>query len=107
MLKGWLTHIDNAIPHNSGEFNGVSRHQEANACIIWLTAQTWPRVTSSSFGISKETYLIIIVTAERNILNAITVIFTGIDEEVLFNVFKSCVSRLQWATKHEGKYSTK
>jgi hypothetical protein len=39
-------------------------------------------------------------------LNTITVIFTGIDHEVLLSVFESWVSRLTWVIRHEEKYYT-
>jgi hypothetical protein len=41
--------------------------------------------------------------SRNDLLNAITEIFTGVDQEVLLSVFESSVSRLKWGIKHEGR----
>jgi hypothetical protein len=64
-LKGWLIHVDNAILTVRRGLKGVSGPQGPNARRIRLTAQTWPRVTSSFWDVSKENHLITIVRAGR------------------------------------------
>jgi hypothetical protein len=44
---------------------------------------------------------------QEDLLNAITKMFTGIDQEVLLSVFESWANQPKWVTKHEGKYYTK
>jgi hypothetical protein len=47
----WTMHIFTI----RGQLKGVSRPQEPNAERVRIAAQIWPRVTSSSLDISKET----------------------------------------------------
>jgi hypothetical protein len=42
-----------------------------------------------------------------DLLNTITEIVTGVDQEMLLSVFESWTNRLKWVIKHEGRYYTK
>jgi hypothetical protein len=64
-LNAWLIHMNNVCPHDSERAQSVSRPQNPSACRIRVAAKTWPRVTSSSFDISNEKYLITIMKAGR------------------------------------------
>jgi hypothetical protein len=45
--------------------------------------------------------------SREDLLNTITAILIGIDQEMLASVLKCWVDRLTWAIKHDGKYYTK
>jgi hypothetical protein len=77
-----------------GEVKVIPSPQDPNTCCTPFAAQTWPQVISSSLGVSKENYLITIVRA-GTLWNVITEIFTGVDQEVLLNVFESWVNQLK------------
>jgi hypothetical protein len=101
-LKGWLIHIDNVHPHNSGR---------AQRCIEASRAESLPHPAYSpdqtpgdfnlSGNITGKSYNYNCENREE-FLNAITEIFTGVDQEMLPSVFESWVNRLKWVIKHEG-----
>jgi hypothetical protein len=43
----------------------------------------------------------------EDLLNVITEVFTGVDQEVLLSVFKSWVNQLNELIKHEVKFYTR
>jgi hypothetical protein len=58
------------------------------------------------FGHIKEKLSDYNCEGREDILNAITEIFTGADQEVLLSVFESWANRVKWVTKHQRKYCT-
>jgi hypothetical protein len=44
--------------------------------------------------------------SREDVLNAITEMFTVVDDEVLLSVFESWANRLKLVIKHQGKYHT-
>jgi hypothetical protein len=105
-LKVWLIHMNNARPRNS---------RRAQRCIEALRAERlWhlaysPDLAPSDlflFGYTQTKLSGYNCEGREDLLNPITEIFTGVDQEVLLNVFKSYVNWLKWVIKHEGKYYT-
>jgi hypothetical protein len=99
--------MDNAHPTNSAQ---------AHRCIETSKAERLSRPADSPdparshfflFGSIKGKLSDSNSKSRGDILNAITEIFTGVDQEVLLSVFESWVKRLKWVIKHEEKYYTK
>jgi hypothetical protein len=44
--------------------------------------------------------------SREELVNAITVIFAGVDQEMLLWVFESCAKRLKWVMRYGEKYDT-
>jgi hydrogenase maturation factor len=103
MLKGRLIHMDNARPHNSGP---------AQRCLEISRAERLPHPACSPDLIPSDFFLSGYIKekssdcdceSQEDLLNAITEIFTGVDQEVLLCVFESWVNGLKWVIKHEGE----
>jgi hypothetical protein len=105
--NGQLIHTDIARPHNSRR---VQRSIEASRVERLLHPADSPDLAASDFflfGHIKGKLSDHICKSREELLNAITEIFTGVDQEALLSVFESSASRLTWVIKHDGKYYTK
>jgi hypothetical protein len=99
--------MDNAHPHISERSQRSTEASRAER-LPYPTYSPDPAPSDPLlFGYSKRKLPDYNCQSYENLLNAITEIFTGVDKEVLFNVFESWVNKLKWAEKHEEKYSTK
>jgi hypothetical protein len=73
-----------------GELKGVSRNQESNTCPIQL--QPRPGPSNFFFGYIKGKPFDYNCERREDLVNAITAISTGVDQEVLLNIFESWVN---------------
>jgi hypothetical protein len=95
-----LKHVNNIKRPRTNGFMSVSRCQEPNTRCIRLTAQT--KAPSDFFLFKYTNGKISDYNCERweNLLNAITEIFSRVDQEILLSVFESRANRLKFVIKH-------
>jgi hypothetical protein len=105
ILKGWLIHMDNLRPHNSGR---------AQRCIEASRAEQLPHPAYGPDLAPNDFFLFGYLNGKlsdsnceirKDVQNAITEIFTGVDHEVLRSIFESWVNGLKRVVTHEGKYT--
>jgi hypothetical protein len=101
-LKGWLIHIANAPPCNSGR---------AQRCIEAPRAERLPHPAYSPDLAPSNFILVGYIKVKssdygggsrEDLLKVITEIFTGVDPDVLLSVFESRVNRVKWASQARG-----
>jgi hypothetical protein len=89
MLKDWLIHMDNARPHNS---------QRAQRCIDASRTEPLPHAACSPDLAAGDFFIFTYFKGKpsdynyksrEDLLNVITEIFTGVDQEVVLNVLES------------------
>jgi histone-lysine N-methyltransferase SETMAR len=94
-LKRWLIHMDNARPHNSGQ---------TQKCIEASRAEPLSHPVYSPDLAPTDFFLFRYIKGKlsdyncenrEDLLNGITAILTGVDEEVPLSVFDSCTKRLK------------
>jgi hypothetical protein len=90
-----------------GESKAVSGPQEPNTCCIRLAAQAKASSHFFLFGYIKGKLSDYNCGRWEDLLNAITEIFSGVDQGGLLSVSKSWANWIKWVTKHDGEYSTK
>jgi hypothetical protein len=102
ILKHWLIHMDDMRPHNSG---CAQRWIQASRAEPLPHPAHSPDLALSDFvlfGSINGKLSDYNCKSRTDLLNAITEIFTGVDQEVLLSVFESWVNRHKWVIKHEG-----
>jgi hypothetical protein len=99
--------MDKGPLHNSGR---------AERCIEASGTERLPHAIYSPDLIPSDFFLFGYIKGKRSddnceslmdLLNAITEIFAGVDQEVLRSVFESWANRLKSVIKHKGKHYTK
>jgi hypothetical protein len=104
--KSWLVHMDSARLHN---FGGTQRCTEASR------AERLPHPVDSPDLASYDFFLFRYIKGQlfdyncerrEDLLNAITEVFTRVDQDMLVSVFEFWANRLRSVIKHKGKHST-
>jgi hypothetical protein len=93
-------HMDNARPHNSGR---TQRCIEDSRAAFALQLDLAPS-DFFLFGFINGQQTDHHCQRREDLLNAITRIFIGVNQEVMLSVFESLANPLKWVIKHEGKY---
>jgi hypothetical protein len=107
MLKGWLIHMDNALPQSSVR----SQRRIGASRVEYLPHPGYSSDLAPSdfirFGCIKGKPSDYNDQRRKDLLNAIIKFFTGIDQEMLLSVSKSWINRIKCVIKHDGKYYTR
>jgi hypothetical protein len=106
MLNGWLIRIDHARLHNSGRAQRCIEGSRAE-CLAHLTYSPYLATSGFFFGYTKGKLSDYNCEGHRDLLKAITEMFTGVDQEMVLSIFESWVNRRKCVIKHEGTYYAK